>query len=168
MERAAASLRKFLEVVTRWMDAVGVVALILMALMLVYSVIMRKFFSPMNGAGELSEYGLVLTVFFCMAGNYLRHDAMCMDTYCEMLPRKGRWGVEVFVQLINVAILAVVTWRLFAQAVSVQSKGQHSTILAIPTFPFVYIAARCCVVLTLVYVVYLLEAITKTTKAWRA
>ena len=168
MENAAASLRKFLQNVIRYMDLVGVVALSLMVLMLVYSVIMRKFFTPMTGAGELSEYGLVLVVFFCMAGNYLRHDAMCMDTYVEKLPRKGRWGVEVFVQVINVVMLVIVTWRLFVQANTVQSMGQHSSILRIPTGPFVYIAAACAVILALVYVVYLLEALAKTVKAWRA
>jgi TRAP-type C4-dicarboxylate transport system permease small subunit len=168
MENAAASLRKFLQSVTRYMDVVGVVVLSLMVLMLVYSVIMRKFFSPMNGAGELSEYGLVLTVFFCMAGNYLHHDAMCMDTYVEKLPRKGRWGTEVFVQVVNVVMLVIMVWRLFAQAHTVQSMGQHSTILGIASSPFVYIAAVCSVVLTVVYVVYLMEALAKTIKAWRA
>jgi TRAP-type C4-dicarboxylate transport system permease small subunit len=168
MENAAASLRKFLQSVTRYMDVVGVVVLSLLALMLVYSVIMRKFFSPMNGAGELSEYALVLTIFMCMAGSYLKHDSMCMDTYVEKLPRKGRWATEVFVQIVNVGILVIMSWRMFLQAHTVQSMGQHSTILGIPSSPFVYIAAVGCVVLTVVYVVYLMEALAKTIEAWRA
>ena len=168
MEKAAASLRKYLQVVTRYMDMAGVAVLLLLALMLVYSVFMRKVFTPMEGAGELSEYGLVLTVFLCMAGNYLHHDAMCMDTYVEKLPRKARWGTEVFVQVVNVVMLTIMTWRLFAQARSVQTGGQHSTILGIASSPFVYIAAVCSIVLTLVYVVYLLEALVKTIKVGRA
>jgi TRAP-type C4-dicarboxylate transport system permease small subunit len=168
MEKAAASLRKFLQPVTRVMDVIGITVLVLMVLMLVYSVIMRKFFTPVTGAGELSEYGLVITVFMFIAGNYLRHDAMCMDTYVEKLPRKGRWMVEGIVQIVNVVILGLVTYRLFVQANTVRSMGQHSTILDIPSSPFVYIAAVGSVVLTVVYVVYLLEAFGKTVKAWRA
>lgn len=169
MDKAAAAVRKGIRPVTVWLERAGMVVLIFMIGMLTYSVIARKFFTPMKGAGEASEFAMVCITFLFVGANYLKFDAMCMDTYVEKLPRKARWIVACIVQVINVAILSLLSWQLFVQAGIQRSQGRHGATLEwLPVAPFVYIGAVGTAVLVVVYIVHLLDALAKTVEAWRA
>jgi hypothetical protein len=83
IERAAHRVRKVVEPASRILNYIGIAALMLMVSMLIYSVIMRKFFVPMKGALELSEFGMVLVTFLFISANYFKADQMTMDTFVE-------------------------------------------------------------------------------------
>ena len=168
IERMAYFVKRVIEPTSRTLNNIGIVVLGLMVLMLIYSVVMRKAFTPMKGALELSEFGMVLVTFLFMSANYLRADQMTMDTFIEKLPKKARYIIDTIVHFMGFVILGLMTWQLFIQAMRVQGMSQQSVVLQLPVFPFIYVAAICGIVLTVVYVMHFLNSLMKVNETWRA
>lgn len=167
INRVASSVKKFIEPITNILDKIGTVVFILLVGMLIYSVIVRKAGYPLKGVMELSEFGMVLVTFLFMAANYFKADQMTMDTFVEKVPKKGRTIIGAFVHLVNFVILGLMSWRLFLQGSIVQGMGQTSTILAVPIYPFIYVAGACSVVLAAVYILHFLNSLIKVSESWR-
>ncbi len=163
----ASSVKKFVGRVTGILAKIGIVAFILLVVMLIYSVIARKAGYPLKGVIELSEFGMALVTFLFMSENYFKADQMTMDTFVEKVPKKGRTIIGTFVHLVNLVILSLMSWQLFAYGIMVQGMGQTSVNLRIPVPPFIYMAAICGVVLTAVYFVHFLNSLFKINEAWR-
>ena len=167
VNRISSSVKKYVEPVTNILDKIGTGVFILLVAMLIYSIIVRKAGYPLKGVMELSEFGMVLVTFLFMSANYFKSDQMTMDTFVEKVPRKGRTLIGAFVHLVNFVILGLLSWRMYIQGSIVQGAGQNSTYLAVPIFPFIYIAATCCVVLTAVYILHFLNSLATVNEAWR-
>jgi TRAP-type C4-dicarboxylate transport system permease small subunit len=152
INRAANFVRKVIEPTTHALAAVGVVVLGAMVLMLIVSVIMRKAFNaPMKGVFELSEFGMVMITFLFVSAQYFKPDSMVMDTFVEMFPKTVKRINNAVIFLLDVAILAILSWQLYAYGLKVQAGRQVSKILEIPLYPFVYLGAVCMLLLTLVF-----------------
>jgi TRAP-type C4-dicarboxylate transport system permease small subunit len=133
-----------------------------MVLMLIVSVVMRKAFNaPMKGVFELSEFGMVTVTFLFVSAQYFKPDSMVMDTFVEMFPKTVKRINNAFIFLLDVAILAITSWQLFAYGLKVQEGRQDSKILEIPVYPFVYLGAVCMLLLTLVFAMKFLFALNE-------
>jgi TRAP-type C4-dicarboxylate transport system permease small subunit len=160
--RFANSLKRVVEPTATWAAAIGAVTLGVMVVMLLVSVIMRKAFNtPMKGIFEMTEFGMVMITFLCMSAQYFKPDAMVMETFVEMLPKKMQAMINSFIFLLDAAILAILSWQLFAYALKVQRMGQVSKILEIPLPPFPYLGAACMLLLTLVFTMKFLFSLNK-------
>jgi TRAP-type C4-dicarboxylate transport system permease small subunit len=162
INRVANFVKRVIEPVINSVAAVGVVVLGAMVLMLIVSVIMRKAFNaPMKGVFELSEFGMVMITFLFVSAQYFKPDSMVMDTFVEMFPKTVKRINNAFILLLDVAILALLSWQLFVYGLKVQQMGQVSKILEIPVYPFVYLGAVCMLLLTLVFVMKFLFALSE-------
>jgi TRAP-type C4-dicarboxylate transport system permease small subunit len=152
IDRAANFVKKIIEPVANIAAAVGAVVLGVMVLMLIISVIMRKAFNlQMTGVFELTEFGMVLITFFCMSAQYFKPDAMVMDTFTEMLPKRVKAINDSFVFLLDVATLAILGWQLVAYGLKMQQGRQVSKLLELPVHPFAYLGAACTFLLMFVF-----------------
>jgi len=162
IDRAANFVKKVIEPVANIAAAVGVVVLGAMVLMLIVSVIMRKAFNaPMKGVFELSEFGMVMITFLFVSAQYLKPDSMVMDTFVEMFPKTVKLINNAFMFLLDVAILAILSWQLFAYGLKMQQMGQVSKLLEMPIHPFAYLGALCTLLLTLVFAMKFLFALNE-------
>ncbi len=152
IDRAANFVKKVVEPTANAVAALGVVVLGAMVLMLIVSVIMRKAFNaPMKGVFELSEFGMVMVTFLFLSAQYFKPDSMVMDTFVEMFPKTVKRINNAVIFLLDVVILAITSWQLFAYGLKVQDGKQVSKILEIPVYPFVYLGAVCTLLLMLVF-----------------
>jgi len=152
IERAANFFKKVTEPAANAAAAAGVVILAAMILMLIISVIMRKAFNaPMKGVFELSEFGMVLITFLFLSAQYFKPDSMVMDTFVEMFPKWVKLVNNALILLLDVGMLAIASWQLYAYGAKVQGGRQVSKILEIPLYPFVYLGALCTLLLTLIF-----------------
>jgi TRAP-type C4-dicarboxylate transport system permease small subunit len=152
MERAANLVKKVTEPAANTAAALGAVVLGAMVLMLIISVIMRKALNaPMKGVFELSEFGMVMITFLFVSAQYFKPDSMVMDTFTEMFPKTVKRINNAFIFLLDVGMLAITSWQLYAYGAKVQAGKQVSKILEIPIYPFVYLGALCMLLLALVF-----------------
>jgi TRAP-type C4-dicarboxylate transport system permease small subunit len=162
IDRAANYVKKVIEPVTNAVAAVGVVVLGAMVLMLIVSVIMRRAFNaPMKGVFELSEFGMVMVTFLFVSAQYFKPDSMVMDTFIEKFPKTVKRINNTFIFLLDVVILAITSWQLYAYGLRVQDGRQVSKILEIPIYPFVYLGAVCMLLLALVFVMKFLFSLNE-------
>jgi amino acid permease len=66
--------------------------------------------------------------------------------------------------LLGVGFFVVMTWRCIIYADKLRVDGYTSQSLAIPTYPFAYVVAIGCAILTLVLLIYLREQFREVTK----
>jgi TRAP-type C4-dicarboxylate transport system permease small subunit len=152
VDRAANFVKKVIEPTANAAAAAGAVVLGVMVVMLIVSVIMRKVFNaPMRGIFEMTEFAMVLITFLCMSAQYFKPDAMVMETFVEMLPKKIQVMINTFIFLLDAGILGILSWQLFVYGSRVQRMGQVSKILEVPLPPFAYLGAACMLLLTLVF-----------------
>ena len=152
IDRVSDSLKRIVEPIANWAATLGAITLGVMVVMLVVSVIMRKALNaPMKGIFEMTEFGMVMITFLCMSAQYFKPDAMVMETFVEMLPKKTQAIINSFIFLLDAAVLGILSWQLLVYGWRVQRMGQVSKILEIPLAPFPYLSAACMLLLTLVF-----------------
>ena len=163
IEKAANSLKKILEPTSKALAGIGAVTLGLMVFMLIISVIMRKAFNEnFTGVFELSEFGMVIITFASLTIAYFGHDAMVMDTFVEMMPKKVKKINNVIVFVLDIVILVILAWQLFVYGISKIEGGEVSKLLEIPVWPFAFISGICIIVIALIYLMKLLFEIIGT------
>jgi TRAP-type C4-dicarboxylate transport system permease small subunit len=96
---------------------------------------------PLPGALELSEFALVLLVFFGLGATGLRGSQVVVDIALDRFSPRLRAISDVFNALLAIGFWAVIAWRTAVQAQEVAIRGEVSTILGLPVYPFVYAVA---------------------------
>jgi TRAP-type transport system small permease protein len=163
--RFAAKYNKVLSPISTYAAYIGATVLGILVLTLIYSILSRRLFAvPLKGTMELTEIGLGLITFFMLAYDSLHGESMVVDIVIDRFPRKSKAIIGVIIHLLSVAMLAVLTWQLLVQGIKLFGYHQTSSILRIPSYPFLYVAAFGTFLLTLVYFKHFLYSLDK---AWR-
>ncbi len=74
--------------------------------------------------------------------------------------------VDSITCLLSVCIYAIIAWRLVMEGVDLKALNMVSTFLEVPKYPFYYIAALGCTLLTIVVIVNLIQRILMI-KGWK-
>jgi hypothetical protein len=67
------------------------------------------------------------------------------------LPAKTQIILDIVVYFLSWVMMGTISWQLINRALTVKADHEMSTILYIPTFPFVLVAGLGCTLLTLVF-----------------
>jgi TRAP-type C4-dicarboxylate transport system permease small subunit len=142
IERIASGLRKILM-------AAGGVALIALVLLASGNVALRLVRVPLGGAYEVVAFLGAIVIAGALGQTQKRKDHIVV----EILSGKYLPGVKRVLDGIGYAVSAVlfgiVTWRVFALALTIQRSGELSETLKFPFHPFVYAVAAGFAVLVL-------------------
>lgn len=118
--------------------------LLLMALMglTVFDVIGRYLLNaPVKGASELSELLLVATVFLGLPVVCLDGGHVTVDLLTKNMPKVTERPRLFITGVISAAVLAVISWRLFAYGDQVASYNLVTNSLRLPVAPVVWFCA---------------------------
>lgn len=161
--RAAARIDAVGAPVCRGLTWVAAGCLAGMGLLTVADVVGRYFFNrPVEGAIELCEFALALLVFLGLGSTGLTGSQVVVDIALERFPPRLRAVSDVASALLGVAFWVLIAWRTAIQAGEVARKGEVSTILAVPTYPFVYAVAVGSAVMALALLGRLFGALPRT------
>ena len=134
---------------------IGSSMIALMMLLTVADVIARGFFNrSVQGSYELSEFMLVIVVFFSMAGCQLLKGHITIDLVVSRFPRRTRDIIDSIMYVIFLMMFCVFTWVLTDYAIR-EIGGDISGMLHIPVFPFIFIAALGSALFSLVIFMHL-------------
>ena len=151
--------------VCRTLTWTGAGCLAAMGLLTTADVVGRYFLNrPVEGAIELSEFALVLLVFLGLGSTGLAGNQVVVDIALERFGPRLRATSDAVNALLGVGFWALIAWRTTVQGREVALRGEVSTILAIPTYPFVYAVALGCGIMALALVVPLLVALSRTVR----
>lgn len=160
--RAATFFNRIVFPISRVVSSIGLFILALIAIMVVASIISRRLFgTPIAGVYELTSLGLVLVVFLTLGYCAASDGHIILDIVVFRLRKRPRAIIGVIINMLNTAILGVASWQLWVQAVRVQKMSQTSGVLAIPIYPFVYVAALGGFLITVVYLIKVLNSLSE-------
>ena len=151
-----------------FVNSIGVTILILMMLLTVADVIMRYFFNkPIDGSLEITEYLMAVVVGFALAYTGVKKGHIVVDVLIAKFSPRTQAVINSITYLLSLITFAIITWRTAVYAAGFQKVGTHSSVLAIPTFPFVYIVAIGSGIFCLVLLYNTYEYITQAIKGSR-
>ena len=139
--------------------------IVAMMLLTVADVVSRYFFnSPILGAYELSNFMLVIAVFFSMVCCEFTKGHITIGLVVSRLGQRRQAVIDSIMYFLYLVTFCLLTWRLCVYAFS-EIGGFLSRSLNIPVFPFVFIAALGSALLSLMvlmhFLIFLAEALRK-------
>ena len=121
------------ERLTRWLHHLSGALLIGLMVLTVVNIVGRWLFdTPLPGAVELTEIGMVAIVFMGLAYAQVRGDHIRVDLLYERLGARGRRVLDLFATLVSFATVVAMTWRLWVYAGQLEVSGRTTSVLRIP------------------------------------
>jgi len=157
LRQAANYMEKGLSAVFPVVGNIGAGVIALMMMLTVADIIGRRFLSkPVSGTYELSEFLLVIVVFFSIAHCEFLKGHITVDLAVSRLQPKTQDIVNSIMYLFFLVMFCLLTWQLYLHGMKVWRNGLESGILGVPVSPFVFVAALGCCLLSLVVLTHLL------------
>ena len=142
------------------MSRVSSVVLFLLMLLTTADVVLRKLANQsILGTVELTEFLLIILIFFIMAQTEIMGNHVKVDLVMVRFGRRTQNVVDTLTQLAGFVLVALITWSSFFYAGKMRAAGEVSQDLWIPVYPFVYVVAVGCLVYCLVLLINFFKAI---------
>lgn len=159
-ERQSPTAVKLIYGLSRLINSVGVLLLMAIMFLLVTDVILRRFFdSPFTGTFEVVQFMLVTLVYLGVAHTAVDKAHISVDLVVDRLPKPARAVFSSATTLLSLSLMVLITWRSLVKAAELWDSRECSFLLSVPLFPFYYILACGCAVLSAVLLIQLLEAL---------
>ena len=160
MKRLVSKFEKGLYFFTRQVDRISWGVLFFLMLMTVTQVFLRKLTNhAILGTVELTELAMAFIVFCSLAECQVHEGHIKVDLILSRFSPRVQSFFDILTQGASFVIFGLMTIALFRQAEELKSAGEVTVDLAIPMYPFVYVAAFGCVLLALVLLAKALRAL---------
>jgi TRAP-type C4-dicarboxylate transport system permease small subunit len=148
-----------------WLGYIAAAALGLLVLTILYSIIGREFGAPLPGSIEIREQALVIIIFAAMGLEHMGHEKMSVDVIARHLPKGVQKVIAPIIYIVAVAVLVIAVWQLVTLGMRDQDTGRTTMgVLALPRYPFVYLAAFGIATLVPIWVARFLRSIDRVVK----
>ena len=132
-------------VITRVLGWISCICVFFMMLLTTVDVVLRYIFnSPLIGAYEVSEFMMVIIVFFSMAYTQFRKGHVAVDILVSRLSQRKQALVDLFNHVVTIVILLLITWRSSLTALELADTMETTGTVPIPVFPFQFVVAFGC------------------------
>jgi len=156
LRKAANLMERGLLPFTTILGNIGAGIIGMMMLLTVADVTGRYVFNqPIFGAHEISEFMLVIVVFFTMAHCELLRSHVTIGLVVSRLRQRTQDSIDSIMYVFFLTASCWLTWQLCLYA-KAEWHGQISRELGIAVLPFISVAAFGCAVLSLVILMHLL------------
>lgn len=145
---------------SRILNYVGMVILIVMMLITVADVFMRYIWNrPILGVFELTEYMMVPIVFFGWAWCAKKGGNVKVDLVVTRLEPSAQRALNIVTYFFSMVIIFVIAWQNLLESKEVWSVHKASDMLAVPAYPFYMVLTIGCFLLCLVLLLSLVQLI---------
>jgi TRAP-type transport system small permease protein len=162
IERMACSLNSWLDPLCKALGYIASVVMFALMCLTVADILIRKLLNTsILGTVELTELMMVVIVFFALGLSEMKDAHIKVDIFTEKLKRRTRRMLDVATQFLGFLLFAFMTVSVFRNAVTMQGVGEVTQDLWIPKYPFLYLTALGCAVLSLTLFLRFLQSISE-------
>ena len=162
---AANSLEKVFSVIGRVIGGIAAGLLFALMIFIALSVVLRYIFhSPITGAVELTQFALVIVVFFGLAYCAIMKSNVSVSMVFDRLPPRSQAVIDSLITFIGLGFIILLTWQSALQTKTVLRTGHKSGVLGIPHYPFEFLLTIGCLALCLILVVEFLHSLSRLVK----
>jgi len=149
---------KVMALISRWMCAVAVAALIIMMVLTLADVILRAFGRPIPGTYELVGILGAIIIGFSIPYTTMIRGHVIMDFLTESLSGRVRTRLHVFTRILAIAFFIIAGWNLCLLGHGYSKAGEVTLTLKLPLYPIFYVVAFCCFIECLMLIVDLMPS----------
>lgn len=140
----------------------GAVVLAVMMFLTGADVFLRYLFNrPITGSYELTEFMMLLVVFFGLAYTQVKRGHVSVDLVVRRLSERAQAVTNSIAFLVSLGIFSLISWQIVLLAKDKCAKGHVSRVLGVPYCPFLFMAAFAATVLCLVFLIDFIGSLTK-------
>jgi TRAP-type C4-dicarboxylate transport system permease small subunit len=151
--------------ISKVVNRVASVALFCMMFLTIADVFLRKMFSSsILGTVEVTEFLLLIVVFFALAQTEVLNGHVKVDLVVGRFSERTQAAVDIITQLICFALLGLFTWSALVYSEKMRQAAEVSQDLWIPKYPFVYVVVVGCAILSLALLIKFFMALAKIFK----
>lgn len=166
------SLEWFIEPISRWLNYISVVFLLLMVLFITTDVFLRYALNrPIEGSYEVIELMMIFAVAFGAAYTQRRKGHVTVDMLVSRFKEKSQAVNDTIIYFICLIFLVVLTWMAATRARAVWiagdiTIGKLAGVISLPVGPFNYLVALALAVLSVAILLDFLVSLGKAVKKW--
>ena len=140
--------------------------LFLMMLLTIADVFLRKVFSwSILGTVELTEFMLVILIFFSLAHTEILNGHVKVDLVMSRFGERTQGLFDMATQLACFILSGLITWSTLVYSEKMRASGEVTQDLWIPIYPFIYVVGIGCAILTLTLLIKFFMALIKVVKS---
>jgi TRAP-type C4-dicarboxylate transport system permease small subunit len=144
--------------ITQVLIAIGAAMLALMMFLTAMDVGLRYAFNrPLAGAFELAGYMMAILVPFCIVYCAQQKGHVAVDIIMKRFSKKTGNVVDILTTFITLIFVIIIAWQNVIYFFEVKGSGLTSSVLLIPTYPFIAPIAIGFGAFALILLVHLLE-----------
>jgi len=131
-------MSKIINTITKVLLAVSAAVLTMMMLLTAVDVVMRYVFGmPIPGAFELAEYMMAFIIPFAIAYCAEQNGHVSVELFFKKLPKSIQKTLQLIVSVLTTAFAAILTWQNIVYIGETYRDHLASSVLLIPTYPFI-------------------------------
>lgn len=151
---------RLIKLLSKWVHSVGGGVLTLMMFLTAADVFLRYVFNkPILGSLEITEFMMVIIFALGVAYCTVSKSQIHVDLVFSRIPKKSQAILSSVTHFISLGIVSLLAWQVYVQARLQQGVGTISTVLEIPTYPFITVLAVGLTLLALALVVVFVESL---------
>lgn len=163
--RFGQKMEKWLHTVSRTLNWVSMVFLVVMVLTVTVDVVGHYLLKrPLTGSLDFIELMMVIVVFLSLGYCAALGGNVRVDVVYARLPKRVQAGLDIFTFAASTFIFALITWRLTARAWSIIQEplsGPSTSTLQIPHLSFIWLAVAGSLLLCLELLTSFLHSIAR-------
>lgn len=153
-------LEKFTRGVSRSLEWVGVIGILLMFLTNFIDVVGAKLFLwPLPGAPEVISFSQILAIAPAIAFTLLLGRHIRVEFIIGRLPKRVRAAISSLSSFLSLILFVLLVWQSYLYGVSLQKAGEMGSTSYLPFYPFAYVIAFCSIPVCLAFLVEVLKSL---------
>ena len=135
-------------------------------LLTIADVFLRKVFSrSILGTVEVTEFMLVILIFFSLAQAEILNRHVKMDLVMQRFGDRTQGLVDMITQLACFILSGLITWSTLLYSETMRASREVTQDLWIPVYPFVYIVAVGCAIFSLTLLIKFFMSLIRVFKS---
>ena len=159
-----AKFEHVVNLISRSINWVAVIALVFMVLLTCANIIGRLFGNPIPGAFDNTELFAVIVAAFAMAYTQVMKGHVPVEIVTERISERAKAILTTITSPFLVALSVMATWQSMVYASEKWAVGEVSGTVHIPFYPYIYGMAFSFAVLTLVFITDFLSSLNRVIK----
>jgi len=146
--------------VSKLLSYVGAAVLFVLMLLTTADVAGRYLFNaPITGVFEITEFSMACLVFCALAYTQSRKGHVAVDIFVSRFPPKRQRIIDIIAHMLSFIVFLLITWKSIERGIELMEYKESSAILQIPVYPFLFVVAAGCLLLSLEFLTDAIKAI---------
>ena len=160
-----ASFERIINLIAEKSDRIAQVTTFIMMLIIVLNSIGRLISYPIYGTEDYVSFLSIILVSFTIAYCAVRKGHIHIDFVVSRFSQRIQGIVGSITNLLSLGLFSIASWQCIVLGIRMMQTGEKSMTASIILYPFLFVVAFGCILLSLVIMVDLWKSLTKAVKS---